>query len=179
MICAYGAVRRCDIADSNLKFVNKITDEKSLDTKAPSIDDIVRTTVFNSYYQNTELCSRFAQSLVKDRTFPIESKPNDHHTDLTSFPSSWTEYLMSPHKDHAKQLLHASEPPIDDILDLDQQTVLLKNTHTSPVPDKCFEWVIPVDMPIDIRVKIALCIIQLKLPGNMEVLLLRPDPCSL
>ncbi len=90
-------------------------------------------------------------------------------TDLTSVPSSWTEFLLSPRKgprDNSLSLDTTSQKTFID-LDFHKKTHDLVSEVSAVHEDE--EWVIPDALPIDIRVKIVLCLIQLNKRCNVEV----------
>lgn len=122
---------------------------------------------------NVEFTTRFAESLIQNAT-PLKDTPKQ--TDLTTLPSSWTDFLLSPTKEsqskdgggseHHEHQVDASQK---DIVDLDQSTAALR--QTAAVVDRGNEnqWFIPDDLPIDIRVKTVICLIELKANCNIKV----------
>eukprot|EP00794_Sanderia_malayensis_P008278 gene8278-9162_t len=108
----------------------------------------------------------------------VDTSPNTvheyMHTDLTSLPSSWTEFLLSPRKGSEHCPIPEQTPP-KRFIDLDEHKNQLREASNQPdfLQDEQVEqlWHIPDVLPIDIRVKTALCLIQLNKQCNVEHIL--------
>ena len=143
-----------------------------------SINNIVQdvpTTISN---ENVEFTTQFAKSLIQESS----SKGGTVRTnDLATLPSSWTDFLLSPTKkspqkdgicgeDHAD----STPTPQKQFTDLESpvdtaEVKNLENRKTGPGKEEIEKWMIPEDLPIDIRVNIALCLIELKASCSIAV----------
>ena len=136
------------------------------------IQQIAGTSETASNTSNVEFTTKFAESFIQDSA----AKDLPKHSDLAT-PASWTNFLLSPTKGSqskdGRQLeaffsqdhdLHSSQK---DIVDLDESTAVVRDAKSSD--DSSDKWSIPDDLPIDLRVKTVLCLIELKIPCNIQV----------
>lgn len=144
------------------------------------INQIAETSEPTSTPPHVEFTTKFAKSLMQD------TSPKDvpKHTDMSTHPSSWTDFLLSPTKESrskdgkqlGKQAFLKDDQTLsgsqEDITDLDESTAAVRELKSVPDDDCSSKWFIPDDLPIDLRVKTALCLIQLKIPCSIQVSLL-------
>ena len=149
------------------------------------INQIAESTETVSAAPNLEFTAKFAKSLIQEKP---SKKDSSKQTDLTTVPSSWTDFLLSPTKDSHfkdgawsekeasfKEDLNTSQK---DFVDLDQSTADVRKGKDAANDADENKWFVPDDLPIDIRVKTALCLIELKIVCNVRVSLLSINlPC--
>ena len=123
--------------------------------------------------QNVEFTTQFAESLIQKTT---SEKDVPKQTDLTTLPSSWTDFLLSPTKESSfkdggrvDKAEHQIETFQKDIVDLDESTANVRQNTNVVDGGNQKAWFIPEDLPIDIRVKLVLCLIELKVNCNVQV----------
>ena len=185
MICKHSGVRIPDRASLGLEaqanaLLNNAEEETGLripEGMMRCINQIAETSEPTSTAPNVEFTTKFAESLMQDAS----SKDVAKHTDLSTHPSSWTDFLLSPTKESSSkdgkqsgneaffkgdQTLSGSQK---DITDLDESTAAVREMKSVPDDDCNRKWFIPDDLPIDLRVKTALCLIELKIPCNIQV----------
>eukprot|EP00795_Rhopilema_esculentum_P004300 gene4300-20500_t len=140
--------------------------EETSDVKLPpkmieSINSLLETKQIES--TNVEFTTQFAKSLVQE-TQPVRENP-----DLSTVPPSWTEFLLSPSKNAQAE----EEGRQTELVDLDKVS---KEVMKEKMADKADvsakrdndQWNIPDHVPIDIRVKIAVSAIELKVCFDVQ-----------
>ena len=122
---------------------------------------------------NVEFSTTFAESFTQGSS----AKDLQKHSDLATPPTSWTNFLLSPtkgsqSKDGRQQEAffskdHHWDSSQKDIVDLDESTAVVRDA--TPDDSNSDKWSIPDDLPIDLRVKTVLCLIELKIPCSIPV----------
>ncbi len=126
--------------------------------------DVLRENLANVLNGSTSSIPSISNS---QSTPPLGATPECHVPDLTSIPSSWTDFLLSPQKDNQNQLNMSESNSEKSFLDLDKQTKSVDDVESENAPND--DWMIPDVLPIDLRVKIALCLILLNKQSSIEV----------
>ena len=143
-----------------------------------SINNIIQdvpTTISN---ENVEFTTQFAKSLIQESS----SKSGTVSTnDLSNLPSSWTDFLLSPTKKSLKNDgncggddTNCASTPQKQFTDLESpvntaEVQIQENMKTGSGKEDKGKWMIPEDLPIEIRVNIALCLIELKASCSIAV----------
>ena len=159
-------------ASSSLKHIEEDTRLKIPETMLHCINQIAQTNESASTAPNVEFTTKFAESLIQD----ISSKDTPKHTDMVTRPSSWTDFLLSPAKgnqlEDGKQIdkdEHHLDSSQKDLVDLDESTAAVRDVSSAAGGKGSKDWFIPDDLPIDLRVKTVLCLIELKIHCNIRV----------
>ena len=170
VVCKHAGVK---IPDSILSASDKTEEsfaenvEETSDVQLPpKMIESINSLLESNQTENTnvEFTTQFAKSLVQE-TQPVRENP-----DLSTVPPSWTEFLLSPSKNAQveEEARQTEFVDLDKVSKEEMEEKVVEEVDVSAKGDND-QWSIPGHVPIDIRVKIAVSAIELKVCFDVQV----------